>query len=278
MRRRSYLAATGAALSALAAGCTADDGSPTTTTQTTRTSTVTDRAKSPTVTVEAVRVQPAAVELQTDSLSVEDRGQYVFADAAVEAGTADRDAYGLRVAGETHRPLTEPDTRQLWRVYGDDGYAPESGGVLAFELPEAVDDSERALVLEFPGGECELGSAMVARLTAGSPSLSWEVSVPDTVAVDESLAVAVAVHNAGDHPRRFVGAVSRYGPRVASTPVTGVTPLVDPGAERTLAVNQRDVPFGTPSEDVGDGEVDIRYTLQAASRSAEREVRVVERE
>lgn len=280
MRRRSYLAATGAALSALAAGCTGrgrvGTDSPTTTESTTEATATTQTTDPPAVTVDEVTLQPAVVHLQTDYLTVYDDGQYLFVETSVESGTVDRSELAVRLGGERYHPFSERRARRLWRLYGEDGWVPETGGLLAFELPERTGSPDAEAVLEHPGGERELAAGLRERLAA-DPSLTHEFTVPDEVGERDDVPVEVSVQNDGDVPARFVAGLNRVGPRVASMPVEGLTPLVAPG-DRAVVELSSDAPSKTPSEDVGDGEWDVRFTLNTVDASAARNVRVVESE
>lgn len=277
MRRRRLLGATAAALSAAVAGCTSaggDDPEPTESTQTTSPTTTTRRSSGASTAVSDVVLQPAALQLNTDYLTVYDAGQYLFARADVEAGSAPAAEFGLRFAGETYRPLAGSARRQLWRAYGEE-YDPESGGLLAFELPGSADADDPEAVLTHPGGERDLDAGLRTRL-AGDPEFSFDVSVPDTVAADGTLSVAVAVTNEGDAPARFVGGLNRSGPMIAMKPVEGIRPLVPAGESTTLAIDQSEVPSDTPDDEVGDGDPDAEFTLHTVAGSEERSVRVVE--
>lgn len=281
MRRRSYLALTASALSAAAAGCTSpqngDADSADTTTTTTTTTTQTESTPGFSVSLADVTLQPAALELQTDYFVVHDEGQYLFVNAVVEEGTVEYDEFALQLAGESYAPLTDQRRRRLWRAYNAGGYEPDRGGLVAFEVPGSTEASDPQAVLEYPGAERELAPELRARLAA-NPEFAFDVSVPDTVPEDGSLAVAVAITNEGDTPARFVGGLNRSGPRVASVPVQAVRPLVPAGEEHTLSIDQNEVPLETPPEDVGDGEPDARFGFPSVAGSVDREVRVVDGE
>jgi hypothetical protein len=287
MRRRSYLALTASALSAAAAGCTSQqdgDADPsdtttttTTATSTTRTTTQTESTPGFSVSVADVTLQPAALELQTDYLVVHDEGQYLFVNVVVEEGTVEDDEFALQLAGESYAPLADQRRRRLWRAYNAGGYDPDRGGLVAFEVPGTTEASDPQAVLEYPGAERELAPGLRARLAA-NPEFAFDVSVPDTVAEDDSLSVAIAVTNEGDAPARFVGGLNRSGPRVASTPVQAVRPLVPAGESVTTSIDQSGVPRETPPEDVGDGEADARFSFASVAGDVDREVRVVDSE
>jgi hypothetical protein len=280
MHRRSYLAATATMLSTAAAGCASapeSDAEPvgeTTTTTRTSTSTATRTTAATSVSASVLALQPAAVVRQTDYLTVEDRGQYLFVHATVDGGTADRDEFALSVAGEQYSPLLEQGVRGLWRAYNTGGYDPDSGGLLVFELPGSTDASDPEVVLERPGGERELDASLRSRVAA-APEFSADVSVPDTVPNDGSLSVAVSVTNEGDTPARFVGGLNRAGPRIASTPVRAMRPLVPASGEQTVSVDQSEVPLEVSDDEVGDGDPDARFTFYSVAGDTAREVRVV---
>lgn len=282
MRRRSYLALTASALSAAAAGCTSagdggTDSTTSTTTATTTTTTTTTRTETTpavSVSLSEVTLQPAALALQTDYLTVHDAGQYLFVDAAVENGSVEYDEYRLRVAGETYTPMTGQNRRRLWRMYNAGNYNPDAGGLVAFEFPGSTDASDPAAVIEHPGGERELGADLRSRIAA-APEFAFEMSVPDTVQRGGELAVAVSVTNESDRPARFVGGLNRAGPQVAMMPVAEVRPLVPAGETKTLTVDQSAVTAKVSDDDVGDGEADADYTLNTVAGSREATVRVV---
>lgn len=283
MRRRSYLASTAAALSAAAAGCLSRDraGGTTTTDPTTETTTTADptttTATTPavSVSVDDLVLQPAAVELQTDYLTVHDAGQYVFLWATVEEGEVEYGEFSFRFAGGTHAPLAGPARRRLWRAYDAGDWSPHAGGLVAFELPDSAASDDPEAVLSHPGGDYEFGPALRARLAA-TTEFSFDIYVPETVAADDSLAAPLAATNEGDAPARFVGALNRSGPNVAMMPVETVRPLVAPGESWTLSVDQSAVPANTPADEVGDGEVDAEFTFNTVAGSQQRSVRVVE--
>jgi hypothetical protein len=284
MQRRSYLTLAASALSMAAAGCTSagDTGDANTTTQgTTRTTTTTSDTTTTSTTQTAsvsfsdLTVQSAALQLNTDYLTVHDSGQYVFAQATVEDGSVNYESYTLRFAGETHSPLDDRHRRQLWRTYDEGEYSSHSGGLLVFQLPASADAEAPEAVLEYPGGEHRLAETLRQRLAA-SPTLSYDLSVPETVAADGSLDVELSVTNESDTPARFVGALNRSGPLVAMRPAETIRPLVPANESKTVTVEQTEAVSDTPSEDVGDGETDIKFYLNTVAGTEERTVRVVE--
>jgi hypothetical protein len=283
MRRRSYLAVAASALSTAVAGCTsagdrdADPVAESTTNSATTATTETVTPSTPAVStsIQDVVLQPAALDLNVDYLTVRDDGQYLFAQATVEEGTAELEEYALRIDGETHQPLTGHARRRLWRMREAREYAPDSGGLVAFELPGSIEAVNSTAVLAHPGGEYRLDAELRKRLTA-TPEFAVDLSVPETVAADGSLSVTVTVTNGGDSPARFVGGLNRYGPRVASTPVEAIRPLVPAGESATRAIDQTRVLADTSDEEVGDGESDVKFSLYTPARSEQRSVRVVD--
>lgn len=284
MRRRSYLAVTASALSAAVAGCTSagdgDTDSTTESTTTTGTTTATTQTTTPSkpavsVSVADVTLQPAALELNTDYLTVRDDGQYLFARSTVEEGTVEREEHVLRVAGDTYRSLTGHARRRLWREQETADYYPDIGGLLAFKLPGSFEVSKPEAVLSHPGGERRLDGGLRARL-ATTPEFAVQFSVPETVAADGSLSVDVTATNEGDAPARFVGGLNRYGPRIASMPIEEIRPLVPAGESATQSIDQSSVLGNTAAGEVGDGEPDAQFALFTVAGSEHRSVRVGE--
>lgn len=286
MQRRSYLALAASALSTAAAGCTSAgntaDATPTTGTTTTTTTkkpttdtTTTTTTETASVSFSELTVQPAALQLNTDYLTVDDSGQHLFAQAAVESGEVDYDSFTLRFAGQTHSPLAGQPRRQLWRSYNEGEYSSHSGGLLVFQLPASADVEDPEVVLEYPGGERRLPESLRRRLAA-NPSFSYDLSVPETVAANGSLVLELTVTNEGDTPARFVGALNRSGPLVAMAPAETIRPLVPAKESKTVTVEQTEAVSETPSGDVGDGEVDIEFYLNTVAGTEEGSVRVVE--
>lgn len=287
MRRRSYLALAASALSTAAAGCTSsrpqavDDPQSTVTDTTTTEPTTTDPTTSTSTTATAsvsfseLTVQPAALQLNTDYLTVHDSGQYLFAQATVESGEVEYESYTLRAAGETHSPVAGQPRRQLWRTYNEGEYSSYSGGLLVFQLPASTDVADPEAVLEYPSGEHRLDESLRTRLAA-TPTFSYDVSVPDTVPADGSVDLELTVTNESETPARFVGALNRSGPLVAMRPAETIRTLVPANESKTVTVDQTEAVSDTPSEDVGDGETDIKFYLNTVAGTEERTVRVVE--
>lgn len=287
MRRRSYLALAASALSTTAAGCTSsrpgevdDPQSTVTATKTTEptttdTTTATSTTATASVSFSDLTLQPAALQLNTDYLTVHDGGQYIFARASVESGEVEYDSYALRVSGRSHGPLAERYRRQLWRTYNEGEYSARSGGLLVFELPASTAAEDPEAVLEYPGGERRLAENLRTRL-ASNPTFSAETSIPETVAADDSLSVELTVTNETDTPARFVGGLNRSGPLVAMKPVEAIRPLVSTNETKTVTIEQTEAVRETPTEDVGDGETDIEFYLRMVTGAVERSVRVVD--
>lgn len=281
MRRRSYLALAASALSTTAAGCTSSGNAGESTTQTTTETTTTETTTSTTATTSSasvsfseVTLQPAALQLNTDYLTVHDNGQYLFALADVETGTVEYESYALTFAGDTYGPLTGQNRRRLWRSYNEPEYG-YTGGLLVFQLPESTDATDPEAAIEYPGGEHQLDDQLRPRLAA-SPTFSAETSIPETVAADGSLAVELTVTNETDTPARFVGGLNRSGPSVAMKPVEAIRPLLAASETKTVTIDQTEAVRETPDEDVGDGEADIEFYLRMVTGDVERSVNVVD--
>lgn len=283
MRRRSYLALAASALSTTAAGCTsAGDATSTTTRETTTTATTTAETTTSTATTRSasvsfsdLTVQPAALELNTDYLSVLDSGQYLFAQATVESGQVEYESYTLRLADATYTPLAKRQRLRLWRAYDDGKYSSSTGGLVVFELPESTSSENPDAVLDYPGGERSLAENLRTRLAA-SPTFSTSVAVPEQVAAEGSLAVELTVTNGSDTPARFVGALNRSGPLVAMKPVEEIRPLIAANETETVTIDQTEAVRETPDDDVGDGETDVTFYLWTVAGDEERTVRVVD--
>ena len=286
MRRRRFIGLCGIAAAGLA-GCAnpTDDagdgnGSPTPGTEPTPTE---PPADAPTLRAEHEWLQPALVTMNVDALSVDGESgrQYLYLGVAVEAGDAPaRSALRLRFDGETYPPAA-PD--RLYRTYPeDDGqYRAERGeGWVLFDLPATGDASDLALLDESSGTEWPVTSQastnLDGRLAAPAPSLSLDVTVPETVTVEEQPTVSLTVMNEGDRDGTFVGGVNRQGPAIASTPIETVRGVVPPGESTTLEVTDTVGYSQVPAGATGDGEADMTYHVEWSGGTRSGDVRLVE--
>ncbi|WP_323675379.1 hypothetical protein [Halorubellus sp. PRR65] len=283
MRRRHLLAAAGLAVGT--AGClgnepTADTGTALTTTTSTGTTktTGTDATTAGTVDVTGTTLQQALAVLQTDYLSVFGGDErYLLATAAVSGRRLDADAFELRIDGDAYSPDSDGRAGRLWRAYqSGNAYEPDAGGLLLFELPVDGFASTDDAALTWPGGEHPLRDGLRERLRADAPPLSVDVDGPETVRDGDSPTFDVAVTNDGTIPARLVAGLNRFGPRVASVPVTRFSTLVDTGGTTTATYTDDRVTGGRIDDAaIGDGESDVRYGWNGANRDAEFSIRYV---
>ena len=287
MRRRALLSTTGATLAGFAglAGCLSDssgdepadrtDGQNDTDTPTDTPPTTEPPESSVEVSLESY--QPAIVQLATDSIHVADEaGAYLF--LAVDAGAATeppaRQDFTFELGGETHPPV-DPAERRLWRQYSqDESYADgDRSGWLLFELPEAADAEDARLT--WPGGEWRPGESLRTRLAAEFPSMSMEFSVPETVPQGDHPTVTITVQNDGDVDARFVAGLNRVGPRIAYTPVEAPSFLVPAGGSETWEhIGDYDT-TRLQDDELGDGQHDLTYHLDAVLGRESRSVSYV---
>lgn len=295
MQRRTFIAAGGLALAGLA-GCLSDsdepgtqtgDGETPTDTPDDGTPTDTPDGETPTpgdsptptpsydgveVTLEAV--QPGLIELVSpDSVSAtRAESQYVYVQ--VEAGdpAPPSSAFGLRFDGKQYPPANLDDFR-LYREYGDTDIYSESSasGWLLFELPETGVADEAAVT--WPGGETALSTTARAQLSSPDPTLSVELSAPESLPEGESPEIEITVTNEGDAPGQFTAGLNRVGPLVAYIPVARFSRRVPAGETVTIPVETD--PLDSPgAEELDDGEADVRYLLRWVGGETEAKIRM----
>ena len=187
-------------------------------------------------------------------------------------GPLSRDQFGLRM-GDVRSGPTRID--RLYRTAWDDDRWYErgrDGGLVLFEAPPGATEHLR---LRWPGGERPVGEDVVARLDAPAPGLSASLDVPGHHDGRTTPPVTVEVSNDGSTASRFLGALNRSGPQVASVPVARVSELVPAGERTTVTV--ADSWVGLPDDDrIGDGEPDVSYRLRFGGGEASAEIRLVE--
>lgn len=269
MRRRALLGGCAGALVGLAGCQSADSEAGHTTTATT--------AERP-LSVSLLSLQPVVVSLQTaDSLGVSgtDR-QFLFLDVTATDGDAPAVAdLHFRFDGTETSPY-DPDSPN-WSDYnpGETQYSTDSdGGWVGFELPATGDAGAAALT--WPGGEWTPDAALRERLADPAPALSLEWSVPETAPVGGSPTLDFTVTNEGSLDGRFVAALTRFGPRLTSIPIGGISRRIPAGETVSFAVEERFSLEASESDEVGDDDPDFSYVLEWAGGSSRRAVRLVE--
>jgi hypothetical protein len=269
MRRRALLGGCVGTLVGLAGCQSADSEAGDTTTATT--------AERP-LAVSLLALQPGVVSLQTaDSLGVSgtDR-QFLVLDVTATDGDAPAVAdLRFRFGGTEVSPY-DPDSPN-WSNYnpGETRYSTDSGrGWVVFELP-ATGDAEAA-ALTWPGGEWTPDAALRERLADPAPALSLEWSVPETATVGGSPTLEFTVTNEGRLDGRFVAALTRFGPRVTSIPIAGISRRIPAGETVSFTVDERFSLEASERDDVGDDDPDCSYVLEWTGGSSRRAVRLVE--
>ncbi|MBV0900742.1 hypothetical protein [Haloarcula salina] len=202
-------------------------------------------------------VQPGYVARNfPDSIAVyDDADQYLTVEVRTVDGTPpDRSAFRLGFDGTDYQPVERRTSEAMFRD-GESGagYA-DGGGVLVFGLPEAGDASGTKLT--WPGGERRFTKEVEQRLAAPLPSFDVTLSGPD-VATDGDPTIEFAVTNTGDVAGRYLLALNRAGPRVASVPVRRISGVLDAGKSRTVVHDAR-----SPVPRTGDPN-DVTYILDA---------------
>lgn len=303
MRRRTLLSTLGGGLAALAgclgAGNPAASDSPsgttdrtespepadaTSPTDATSTQTAAPTGAAPTqttasadVTVERVWLQYGVVTTATaDSIGLSyPATPYLGASVRVD-GSVPTDAFTLAVGEDGFSPSTVDG---LYRTsWGDDvAYDPAmGGGLLLFEPPSDVSGGTR-VSLNWPGGERGIDDGVTARLDGKPPQLSASIDGPATHDRPGAPSMSVEVTNEGDAPARFLGALNRHGPRVASMPVGRLSESVPGGESTTIPVD--DSWHGLPATDrIGDDRPDVTYRLHYGDTQATSKIRIVEPE
>lgn len=281
MNRRRYVAICGAGLAGLA-GCLGGfgdgdgAGDPTTTGPSGRTGTTPPDGVALSVSPE--RLQPGVVTMTSpDSIGVRDAGgkQYLFLRLDVSAGTPPgRDDLAFRFDGAEHAPFVD-DRHRLWRAREEeaDRYDAESGsGWLLFELPDRGDASDAALT--WANGEWRPGERLRRRLASPPPSLALAWTVPESVPAGSEPTIGFEVANEGDVAGRFVAGLNRIGPRVAYAPILAISRRIPPGETVSWEVTDS-YDVGSPgTEQTGDDEPDMTYSLDWTGETRRRDVRV----
>lgn len=278
MQRRAFVAGAGGTLAALSGclGTRSGQGDGTTpTTESTRTTTPTARAGEPAagVTVDAIELQYGVVTPTTpDSIGVSNPDTpYLVASVRVDGPLA-WDEFGLRMGDVRYAP-TRPD--RLYRTSWGDDHWYERGradGLVLFEAPSGATEHLR---LTWPGGERPVDDGIVTRLNSSAPRFSASLDVPTSHDGRTAPDVAVEVTNEGSTASRFLGALNRTGPLVASTPVARVSELVAAGERTTISVGDSwgEMPA---DERIGDDRADVTYRLDFAGGEESAEIRLVD--
>ncbi|MBX0284958.1 hypothetical protein [Haloarcula salinisoli] len=180
------------------------------------------------VQITAAMVQPGVVTAGDDSLSVvDDAGQYLFFN--LEGGVPDRSAVEFRFSGASYTP--ESFYGRLYRGDFDGEEYGENGGPLVFALPQTGDGTDAELA--WGDGSWTLPETVVQRLEDPLPSFSVSLDGPETAGDGSDLEITVGVTNEGDSAGRYVFALNRQGPQIASTPVGRIAGELEPGASET---------------------------------------------
>ena len=280
MNRRRVLASIGAGVGGLAGclggpGAESRAGSPATAPSG---STGTPRPDDVALSVSLDRLQPGVVTMTApDSIGVRDADgkQYCYLRLEVSAGTAPaRDDLAFRFDSEEYGPF-EDDRHRLWRAREEenDRYDAERGAAwLLFSLPDSGDASDAALT--WADGEWRPGERLRRRLASPPPPLSLSWSVPETVPAGSEPTIDFEATNDGDLPARFVAGLNRIGPRVAYAPILALSRRIPPG--ETVAWEVTDsYDVGSPgTEQAGDDEPDMTYSLDWTGETRKRDVRV----
>lgn len=300
MRRRSFLATTGAALAGLA-GClnsrntgTADrtttagddptstpiaDPTPTTesTTKeptTTESTTTDEETETADVTVQSAHLQYGVVVPNSpDSIGISNPGTpYLVASVAVDGSLSQSD-FTLDIGDDSLEPMI---LDRFYRTdWGDFQWYERGrpGGLLLFSLPTAESDGDVSLT--WPGGKQAIDNAIRRRLGAGPPKFSAAIQVPETHESLDAPPVKIEVTNEDDVPRRFLGALNRMGPLIAYAPIERLSEMVEPG--ESVTVTYSDAWAGSPGdEQIGDGDPDVTYRLLHAGGETAAKIRLIE--
>lgn len=279
MHRRAFLTSAGGTLAALA-GCLGTEGTDgsstaaaTPTTESTPTTPITSGEPAAGVTVESLHLQYGVVTPTTpDSIGVSNPdAPYLVASVRVD-GPLSWEAFGLRMGDVRYGP-TRID--RLYRTaWGDDRWYERgrADGLVIFDAPSGATSDLR---LTWPGGERPVDEGIVSRLDASAPRLSASLDVPARHEGATAPPVAVEVRNEGSTASRFLGALDRGGPQVASIPVARLSELVPAGERTTISV--ADSWSGLPDDDrLGDDEPDVTYRLDFVGGEDAAEIRLVE--
>jgi len=228
MRRRSLLALVGSL--AATGGCTGagDADDPDSTVTAMPVPSRRDRGPEPStpdteLRVTAATVQPGVVMVGDDSVSVRDRaGQYLV--VALGDDIPDRSAVEFRFSGASYEPESFYDS-----LYRGGRRVDRSDAPLVFALPETGDATES----ELAWGERSWtpSRTVVERLEDPLPPFSVSLDGPETAGADQP--VTVSVTNEGRGTGRYVFALNRVGPRIASAPVGRIAGELSPGESTT---------------------------------------------
>jgi hypothetical protein len=267
VHRRAFLTSAGGTLAALA-GCLGTEG----TDGSTPTTPITSGEPAAGVTVESLHLQYGVVTPTTpDSIGISDPDAYLVAAVRVD-GPLSWEAFGLRMGDVRYGP-TRID--RLYRTaWGDDRWYERgrADGLVLFDAPSGATSDLR---LTWPGGERPVDEGIVSRLGASTPRLSASLDVPARHEEATAPPVAVEVRNEDSTASRFLGALDRGGPQVASTPVARLSELVPAGERTTISV--ADSWSGLPDDDrLGDDESDVTYVLDFVGGEDAAEIRLVE--
>lgn len=269
MNRRTVLGGCAGSLCGLA-GCLGDDGvggEPTA-----------RPSEEHSVSASLLALQPGVVSLQTaDSLGVSgDNEQFLFLDVTATDGDVPAPAdLRFRFDGAEATPY-DPDSPN-WSDYNPSTtpYSTDSdGGWVVFELPATGDAGAAALT--WPGGEWTPDDSLRERLADPAPALSLEWSVPETATVGDSPTLGFSVRNEGHLDGRFVAALSRFGPRLTSIPIEGISRRIPAGESVTFEVSERFSLEAGERDEVGDDDADFSYVLEWSGGSSKQSVRLVE--
>jgi hypothetical protein len=225
------------------------------------------------VTVDSLHLQYGVVTPTTpDSIGLANPDTpYLVASVRVD-GPLSRDQFGLRMGDVRYGP-TRID--RLYRTTWGDDHWYERGrddGLVLFEAPPAP---TKHLRLTWPGGERPVGEDIVTRVDASEPRFSATLNVPSSYGGSTAPPVTVDVTNEGSTASRFLGALNRGGPRVASTPVARVSERVPAGERTTVTV--ADSWNGLPDDErVGDDEPDVTYRLHFVGGERAAEIRLAD--
>lgn len=281
MRRRAFMGIAGSGLVALT-GCLTPGTSeeresppankPTQTANLTPTVT-TDADRAVSVTIQSLQLQYGLVTPSSpDSIGIDSsETAYLMASVRVD-GALSRDEFVLTMGDVGYTP-TKID--RLYRTsWGEDQWDEEGRkeGLVSFEAPQPATDH---LQLKWPGGSRTISESILSRLSEEPPPMSASLAVPNTHHSTEAPAVPIEVTNEGETPGRFLGALNRVGPLIASAPVARLSGLVPAGETVSLSVS--DTWTGTPPEEViGDQDPELTYHLHYSSGKTTAAIRISE--
>lgn len=178
------------------------------------------------VTLSNPSVQSGFVHPDTpDSIAVaDDAGQYLLVRASVAGGTPpDRSSFAVHFDGGVYDAL---DTRVYRKRTFDASYA-NGEGWLVFALPETGDADDARIAV--PWDEWDVPPAVRERLAAPMPTFDVSFWAPETVGPNETPQLSLTITNESAVPGPCVLALTRSGPRVASTPVARMVVPIESG-------------------------------------------------